>query len=217
MPNLTKKPQQQDLFQVHNTFFVFISALVLDGVAARLQKKCSASLAVLCCLKASADYQTGFSSMGVSLLSKQAGCSRVSVVKAIAVLEEEGLLRVVRAEKGKRHVYQLFDKFAVRKEGQQTGTLKVPYLPRQVSNRFEDIAVFRQSGELPARALEAGAVYNIQININNYYGDRYERTSSVEGVLKELSGMKNNPMKRFAVEALRRQVEALEEELSTEA
>lgn len=220
MSNLVKA-HQQDLFQVHNTFFVFISALIYDGTAAKIQKRCSSSLAVLCALKAAADYQTGLASVGVSLLAKQSGCSRGTALKAVDALADEGLIKKVKTEKGQRHIYQLFDKLAVRQEDKLTGQLSVPYQPRQIRERLEDIGRFRQNGELPARALAAGTTYNIQINIHNHYHDGrgpYERTASIEESLGQLRELKaNNPMKRLAVEALRKQVERLENELTTDA
>lgn len=217
MPNLTRSPKQGDLFQVHHTFFVFISALAFDGTLARIQKACASSLAVLCCLKAAADFQTGLVSIGMNLLAKQSGCSTGTIWNAVAALEKEGLLEVVRAEKGKRHIYRLFDKLAVKHQGEDAGSIKVPFLPRQMKDRLQDIQSFSKEGELPPRALAAGVAVNlnIQVNItNNYLGDViYNTTSEVHENIKSLEQLPNGVGKAAALRALKGQIERMEKEV----
>lgn len=213
-----KRPEQQQLFQLHNTFFIFLSSLALDGTLARIQKKCSASLSVLVCLKCSADFGTGLCIKGTTLLAEQAGCSRVSVHRAIQALVDEGLVEVVRQDKGKRSVYRLFDKVKVKKDGQDAGTVMVPFMPKHMGARLEDLATFRQEGELPARALAAGMSVNITLNITNIQNAQnvYVSTSEMDANLKELARIPAGPGKSAAIRVLKQQIELMEAGIEAE-
>lgn len=210
------KGEQKELFQVHNTFFVFLNALALDGTLARLQKKCSASLAVLVCLKCSADFQTGLVSKGTTLLAKQAGCSRASVHKAIDALAAEGLVEIQPRENGKRAIYRLFDKATVRKDGEEAGEIRFPFTPNHMGHRLQDLAAFRTDGELPARALAAGMNVTINLNITNigHAENVYVATEEMEGNLRALADVPAGPWKEAALRALKLQVARLEAENS---
>lgn len=212
-----RKPEQQTLFQLHHTFFVFLNALALDGTLARIQTKCSASLAVLVCLKTSADFSTGLCSKGTKLLAQQAGCSRVSVHNAVKALEEEGLVEVVQRENGKRSIYRVFDKVMVRKDGQEAGTIRFPFSPMEMKDRLEDLQTFRHVGELPARAHAAGVKVNFVLNLNitqienaqNVFVGATEFQENLEALQKVSAG----PWKKAALRALRDQFSQIERSL----
>ena len=215
-----KDNRTPDMFEVHSTWFLMLNALVHDGTLARLQKECSACLAVYVVLRGACDYDSGLCSIGTELLAEKAGCSVPTAKKAIRTLEAEKLLEIISSGRGKRNVYRLYDRLDVKKQGEGVGDLLVPYKPRNVSERVEDIRVFKKEGEMPARSLAAGVNVNITINVNktevNSAENVYTFTDSTSTGLEQLEKMKDGPYKLLALRKLKEQVEAMEKSVEAE-
>ena len=205
-----------DMFECNHTWFLFLNAMILDGTLAKIQEECAHSLSVFTILRGNCDYDSGLCSMGTTLIASKAGCSRGSVSNAIAVLEKEGLIKVIGGGQGKRPVYRLFDKVGIRHKGDDAGNMLIPYKPKQTFDRVDDIQAFRKIGEMPPRAVAAGVNLNITINITKV--DKAENvftfTDDTAKGLAQLEAMEDGPYKAMALRQLKGKIESMEAEIS---
>lgn len=204
-----------DLFEATHTWNLVLNAYALDGTMARLQEKCSSSTSVFLLLRAGCDWDSGLVSMGTTFLAQKAGCSRGSVSNAIKALADEGLIEIIGAAKGKRPVYRLYDRVDVRQGGEDAGRMMIPYKPRHVTARVEDIQRFRKTGELPERAMAAGVNLNITINITKIENAEnvYTFTDETSKGLAQIAEMSDGPWKSLALRKLKEKIDELESQV----
>lgn len=218
-----EEPEQLDLYRGHHTFVIQLNSLALDRVMARLQKKCAHCWSTLYVLKMHADFDTGLVSIGSDLIADIAGCSQDSVLKAIRILESEGVLERVKSERGKRPIYQLFEQVElhplIEEMNLNPKKMSFAFKPKQMTDRVKDIVAFKKTGELTPRAMAGGVhienlVVKVDVHHHHYYEkdrkhDVYETITERQAEIAELAKMPNTNVKKWALEALRSEIDLL--------
>ena len=217
------EPEQLDLYRGSHTFTIQLNSLALDGVMARMQGKCAHTWGTLYVLKMHADFDTGLVSIGSERIAYIAGCSQDTVLRAIKVLENEGLLKKVKSERGKRPVYQLFDQVElhplVEELNLEAKKMSFAFKPKQMTDRVKDIVAFKKTGELTPRALAGGVhienlVLKVDVHHHHYYEkdrkhDVYETVTERQAEIAQLAEMPNSNFKKFALEELKKSIDDL--------
>lgn len=163
LERLQRAASQRELF-LDSRFFVLLSSLVTSHQLAVIKPT---GLAVLCVLRTFANHRTGDSSVSITAMQGYTGLSRNTVIKALRVLEEHGL--VSRSEvSGRRTVYRITDKVLVKDaEANEVGELLVPYKPQRTGQLIEEMRNFMKSGEVSEVARAQGMTFNIHVHIHN--------------------------------------------------
>lgn len=157
---IVRKQEQQDLFFADTRYVMLLSALITSGKASEIGP---IAFAAFVCLRTHANYVTGLVSIGQRLIGKQIGASTGSVAKAIATLQEHGLIKVddKRRGKGGRPVYQLVEKIPVYQDEKPAGEMTFPFQPLALPDRLNEAREIIHSGEVPARS-----PINLHLTIN---------------------------------------------------
>lgn len=202
--------KQQPLFEADPRFFLMLSSLVSDGTAEAMGPYALACFVVLRC---SASYETGICSLGQAQIAKQAGIKdRKTARKALAVLEQHGLIEKLRKAPRKREAYQLIDKVGLRVEGQAVGDYLMPYQPRNVGDNLNDLRSFLQNGNETTRAKQNGVSVVININITQnitniekaeqvFIGGNSSQQTEIEATYDEIMALPEGKIKQLALRA----------------
>ena len=126
-----------------------LSALISGGTAAKIGPL---ALAVLVCLRTHANYQTGRCSIGQRLIAKQIGSSPNAVGRAIAILEENGLIKVISGGKATRAVYEIVESIPLFHDDKPAGEMTFPFQPLNLSRRLDEAREIARTGEVPPRS-----------------------------------------------------------------
>jgi DNA-binding MarR family transcriptional regulator len=181
------KWKQGELFGNLNYFLTLSGIFDKDGGKGTARELKPAATAVYLCLRSMADYDTGSASISAEELGERIGATKPTVDKALAVLEEQGLVVRLNPDGGKRRrVFQVLERLPYYEalsatERAHRGWLVAPHAPRETTERLKQAKEFFQHRELPPAAMAAGVrvervevkVENLQVNLNithNHYG-----------------------------------------------
>jgi hypothetical protein len=179
-----KPPEQIELFADHR-FFLVLSSLVSGGT---LKKIKPLGLTVLVVMRCFADHKTGVARVSHGVISKFAGISRHSVMRAIATLEEEGLIVKQKEEGRQGNAYRIVDKVPVFDgEDKPVGEVSVPYVPQKTGNVLHELKNFLSSGFMSQEAKKYGMTFNLNITINNN-----QQTTNINAETVHLTLSQNN-------------------------
>lgn len=164
MKGLPPRPEQGELF-ADSRFFILLSSLVSSQQLAKIKPH---GLAVLVVLRCFADHRTGKAKITHRTIAKFAGISRHSVMRALDVLVEEGLVEKTQGALNSGDHYRLIDRISVfDKQDQQVGEVVVPFQPQRTGAIIQELKNFLQSGQVSQEAKAHGMVFNINITIND--------------------------------------------------
>lgn len=216
---MARKPKQQDLFRADTRFFIMLSSLLTDeneNGETRLAEMGLAGLAVLVCLRCSADFDSGLVSIGQREIARQTGIRQQTAGKYLSKLISLGYVKKINEdETQKRGLYQLTDHISLEHRDEPAGKMLVPYKPKQIGSMLTDVKHFLHNGYLPESAREAGVKVSITVNITNiqnaenvFLGTEQDVNEHYNSILS----MPNGPIKKLALQALREQLDRLEQE-----
>lgn len=141
-----KKPQtgqrQLALFHADTRFVLLVTSLFTSGLAATLGPS---AVVVFLVLRANANFNSGKIFLGQRLIATQAGISLPTTRKALALLEQHGLISRSQERDNSRTTYRITDRipiFTNDEARENAGTLLVPFMPTKTA---EQLAAARES------------------------------------------------------------------------
>lgn len=155
---------QGDLFAADLRYVLLLSALITSGTASQIGP---IAIAVLIALKTSANYETGRCNLGQRLIGKQIGSSTSSVARALKILEEHSLIKVVSSGKSQRKMYQIVESIPLFKDEKPVGEMTFPFRPLSFAKMLMDARSIARTGEIPNAS---PIVLNLTINIIQHTG-----------------------------------------------
>lgn len=176
--------QQQDLFGDMRWFLTLNALFTGEGEGTARALKPTATCVYLC-LRASADYVSGCSSVGVRQIARACGISPNTCVEALKKLEDHNLISKRPNRGKKRAIYQLNDTLPFfmgdKHQKELAGALTFPHKPRELSDRLQEAKEFLQTRRLPPAAKTAG----VKVVHNHYHFHQENHVSGGQVVITQ--------------------------------
>lgn len=148
-----------DELRVEHHWFHVVKSMILRGTMAEMGP---AAWSVYCAIKSYANYTTGEIFASQDTLAQRCGTSVDTVQRAIAKLEEMGILQ--KHKSGRKNVYLLLENIPMTPQGrggEVVGYATRPYVPEIFGDFMKQLKTFAESGQLPG-----DQKINITLNVN---------------------------------------------------
>jgi hypothetical protein len=154
--------EQMDLFKANITWVHFFKDMVRSKQWAGLS---GSAAKVYMVIKTYSNWRTGEAHPSLETIVEYSGVVRNSAIKACKELEEQGMIRQVKAA-GKQTRYQVIETVLAEDpaSGEPMHSISFDYMPLHVTEVVKDIKTFLASGIAPGTHL---TIKNLTINIQN--------------------------------------------------
>lgn len=185
-----------------------MTSLFSSGLAAELGPT---AVVVFLVLRSNANFTTGQVFIGQRLIAEQAGVTTLTARRALAMLEQRGLITRQQAHSRARTVYTITDVIPVfrnddpeRKD--RVGTMSVPFVPRHAADLLNEAKAALYRGQLPQGSAITLNVTFVQHNgggdvVINNHGSSANANSDDGFYLGKLDPKSANWFARMIVEA----------------